>query len=74
MTDQDSVGSQYDPVYLLYKSNPGLFENDFTNPRNVYSLISKRRVKSYDDVSNVSKSADSVPSDYPRNHAYNKHA
>lgn len=66
MTDQDSVGSQYDPVYLLYKSNPGLFENDFTNPRNVYSLISKRRVKSYDDVSNVSKSADSVPSDYPR--------
>lgn len=66
MTDQDSGGSQYDPVYLLYKSNPGLFENDFTNPRNVYSLISKRRVKSYDDVSNVSKSADSVPSDYPR--------
>lgn len=66
MTDQDSVGSQYDPVYLLYKSNPGLFENDFTNPRNVYSLISKRRVKSYDDVSHVSKSVDSVPSDYPR--------
>ncbi|XP_061171255.1 uncharacterized protein LOC133180803 [Saccostrea echinata] len=68
MTDQDSARSRYDAAYLLYKSNPAMFENipDFTNPRNVYSLISKRRTKSYDDVSTVSRSVDSVTSGFPR--------
>lgn len=69
MADQvPGAGSQYDPVSLLYKSNPGLFDSftDFTTPQNVYSLISKRRVRSYDDVSQVSKSAETPPSDVRR--------
>ncbi|XP_056015225.1 uncharacterized protein LOC125677385 isoform X2 [Ostrea edulis] len=68
MNDQDSNRTQYDPAYLLYKSNPALFENipDFTNPRNVYSLISKRRAKSHDDVSMLSKSVDSTTTGLPR--------
>lgn len=51
-------------MYFLYKSNFGLFENDFINLRNVYLLISKWCVKLYDDVFNVFKFVDFVLLDY----------